>query len=605
MKIIYFLTFIFTTYSYGNEPIGDLIKKLSSLEEVTCEEMTSEDLAQHCAREVCGAPGSKNSKVSVNNLHKFISPQQQEELKAIDREVGKIVNQEKQKIQDLAQELEKRKSDTNFLNTKDWDKYDYLTASNLMWKYIIWEVDSTRPFKERSFLTIKDTAPNYLIPAIEEVFNNFNAALYDNPIRAYDSGVLTLEEFKSAVMQKAQRLQNELAEQKRKTSFDLDKFNSNLSRLSSAEQIKIHFNDIKELGDEYDIKLEPDIFHCQEKCQKTFDEFLSKLDLDTVIANLEIGIEYTDEKDKIAECKASYISTNQKNNLSQNFEQIWPQVKEGYLKNVVPRFSSHSQNIIKDYLENGVHFYFENPTNKRFPDLKQKSQQDKNIISNKDKSHSYLLEGLINNYYDSDINLFHADIQVCDRYAYPSLIWDSYLAKEYLDPSYAAQYPHYNPHKDNIAVSPFSCEHQQEGAGIVAHELGHAISHLMTRDGMSSSSLASYREIRDCASQQWDMKEPSSRTYHPGDSQFTEEDSADILSYIAVNDGTSLYACGLLATDSNETTYTDLDTQPWGDHSPSLIRLLREITYKKDTVPKTCQTLMSRHQDKLGDKKCF
>lgn len=606
MKKYCVLTLLLCQSSYAQDPLGDLVKKLSTVNEVNCEEMTSEELAQHCAREVCGPPGNKGSQLTAKNFNKFMTPQQVQELNKIDADVSQIVRKQKQNLQEVINELKKRKKDPKFKSTAGWTETDFSNASGLLWKYISWEVDGTRPLKQRSLMIIKDTAPDYLLPGIEEITKNFNNYLYNDPVYAYQSGIMDLNELKTAVIEKAKELRNQLASKNKQSAFDLNRFTSEISRLNNPDQIENQFKNIEELGNRNGIDLVPRDLYCQKQCQKSIEQFIAKADTDNIISNLTAALENMDEKDKVAECKASYISINHQNNLSKNFDKIWPAVKEGYKKNVLPRFSAHSRKLMNDYLDNGLHFYFENPTYETFPDLKEMIRNDNNTIKPQNKSHADLLSDLTADYYDSDINIFWGDQSVCNSYASPSLIWDSFLAKENINPNSAPSY--YNPRKDNIAVSPFTCEHHREGSGILAHELGHAMSHLMKQQGMSSSSLQSYLQIRTCATNQWDIKGPSKYNDHPGDKQFTEEDSADILSYMAVNDGESLYACGFLGTDFNETEYSSLETEPWegSTHSPSLIRLMREMTYKKPgKIPKSCDVLMSRHQDKMGDKKCF
>lgn len=607
MKKYSILTFFFCYSSYATDALGDLVKKLSTVDEVNCEEMTSEELAQNCAREVCGPPGSKTSRLTAKNFNKFMTPQQLQELEKIDADVSQIVKKEKQNLQEVINELKKRKADPKFKSTADWDEYDYSNASGFLWKYISWEVDGAKPLKQRSLMIIKDSAPDYLLPGIEEIAKNFNSYLYNDPVYAYKSGIMNVNELKTAIVEKANKLKDHLASKNRQASFDLNKFTRDLTRLNNPDQIENHFKSIEDLGNKNGIDLVSRDLYCQKQCQKSIKEFVSKANIDTIINNLTTSLESIDEKDKIAECKASYISINQQNNLTKNFDKIWPAVKEGYKKNVLPRFSSHSRKVMDDYLDNGLHFYFENPTNESFPDLKEMLKEDKNKIKPQKKNNSNLLSDLTADYYDSDINLFWGDKSICERYVVPSRIWDSFLAKENIGPNLAAQRPFYNHRKDNISVSPFTCEHHREGSGILAHELGHAISHLMNKKDMSSSSLQDYRKIRSCASDQWDIKGPSKYNDHPGDKQFTEEDSADILSYMAINDGQSLYACGFLGSDIMESEYTSLDTEPWegATHTPSLIRLMREMTYKKSKIPKSCDVLISRHQDKMGDKKCF
>ncbi|MFA5584216.1 MAG: hypothetical protein WDA09_08370 [Bacteriovoracaceae bacterium] len=582
-------------------PLSELINKLQT-NELNCEEMTHDELAEHCAREVCGPPASKTSRLTANNIDKFLTSEQQQEFKEIESDVAAVFNKKKQDLQKMIDELERRKADPKLNDTAQWDEYDYSYFSNNFWKYIKWEIDSSKPLKERNILLIDEsTVDPELLPGIKEFSEEFNKSLYDDPLYAYETGVFDFGDLKNAIKEKIEKLKTELSSQKVKVNFDFSQFEKELNNIEDQEGVALHFQKLENLANENGVVLIPKASYCKDNCKKAINHFVNKMDIDSIISNLKTSLNNTDLKDTLAECKANFISTNLQNNLSDNFEKIWPEVKSGFINNVIPRFSSHSQGMMKDYLDNGVHFYFENPTYKEFPNLKE--QMSKKSTNFNDRSNGYFLGDLTQQFYDKDINIFYSDIEVCDPYSSPTLIWDSYLSSENNLPFF--QRPFYDSQKDNISVSPYTCEHHREGSGILAHELGHAISNLMNREGMSTESLQDYRKIRSCASSQWDIAAPAERPYHPGDKQFTEEDSADIISYLAVNDGKSLYACGFLDVNPEETNYVNFDTDPWGNHSPGLIRLMREMSYKRSSIPQTCSALMQRHQDKLGDKKCF
>lgn len=594
---------IISNTSFASESLNQLIKKLESSDEIRCEEMTHDELAEHCVREVCGPPGNRTSRLTAKNLDKFLTAEQQKELKNLEAEVTDIFKRKKQELEQLVSELEKRSKDPNFKNTNNWDKYQYQDFANLFWKYIKWDIDASKPKNERSQVSVIESAPPALVPGIKEFAENFRKTTYDDPLYAYEAGIYNEEELKEVILEKAKKLQTELSSIKKTDSFDLQKFSKELSNLSDTEEISSHLQKIEDLASDNGIVITSNELYCQDQCQKAINQFVKNTDFNTEIENLKVGIKYLDEKDKLAECKANFVIVNQQNNHTQNFEKMWPEVKAAYHKNVLPRFSEHSRKMMSDYLDNGIHFYFENPTYETFPDLKEMKEKLTKNQSPVDKKRNALLITDLYSRLDPDINIITADIEICNTSAYHSSIWDSYLAKENILPMYSK--PYYVAGKDNISVSPYTCEHHREGSGILAHELGHAMSKLMTRDGMSESSLKEYQTIRRCASSQWDISTPAERPYHPDDKQFTEEDAADIISYMAINDGKTVTACGFMDVDPSESSYADFSTDPWGSHSPALVRLLREVSYKKKEIPKTCGALMARNQDKMGDEKCF
>ena len=605
MKKYYILTILLAhSGAHATDPLGQLLKKLDDPNNINCEEMTHDQLADHCARELCGPPGNKASGLTAKNVKKFMTPEIEKEFKVIEAEVARIYQQKTMETQKLINELEMRMKDPEFKNTSKWDNNDYSYFANFFWKYITWDVDSSKPLNERSQLKINEsTVDRALLPGIREFAKEFNKNLYNDPIYAFESGVYDLEELKEKINLKAQKLAGDISSHKLKVGFNANSFSAKIKKLEDQDEIIAEFKKLDQLAKDNGLVLVASESYCQDQCKKSINHFVKNMGIPTIIENLKSTLKNNDQKDKIAECKANYISENHQNKLSKNFQKIWPEVKNAYHKNVLPRFSTHSQQMMKDYLENDIHFYFDNPSYKEFPDLK---EMGKELKSSPDKqNNAFLLGDLTSNYFDHDINVFQSEIKICNAYSSPSLIWDSFMANENIMPMSPFQNPHYDTSKDNIAVSPFTCEHHREGSGILAHELGHAMSNLMNRKGMSEGSLKDYRTLRSCASKQWDVNANADHSYHPADKQFTEEDTADILSYLAVNDQKSLYACGFLDVDANESSYINFDTEPWGSHSPGLIRLMREATYKKSSIPQTCSFLMSKHQDKLGDKKCF
>src|SRR5690606_32262274 len=386
MRIYLILTsfFLLQGQVWATSPLIELINKLQT-DDLNCEEMTHDELAEHCAREVCGAPASKTSRLTANNINKFLTPDQQQEFKKIESDVAAVFNKKKQDIQSMIDELEKRKADPKLNDTAGWDEYDYSYFSNNFWKYIKWEVDSSKPLKERNIILIDEsTIDPELLPGIKEFSEEFSKSLYDDPLYAYETGVFEFEDLKNAIKEKVQKLKAELSSQQATVNFNFTQFVEELDKLEDQEGIASHFQKIENLANENGIILIPKDSYCKENCKKSINHFVKNMDIDSIISNLKTSLNNNDLKDTLAECKANYISTNLQNNLTDNFEKIWPEVKSGFIQNVLPRFSSHSQGLMKDYLDTGVHFYFDNPTHKEFPNLKE--QISKKSINFKDRS---------------------------------------------------------------------------------------------------------------------------------------------------------------------------------------------------------------------------
>ena len=94
-----------------------------------------------------------------------------------------------------------------------------------------------------------------------------------------------------------------------------------------------------------------------------------------------------------------------------------------------------------------------------------------------------------------------------------------------------------DPEKDTIRVSMFSCTQHSHGKGILAHELGHALSWLFFKYRLSKPSYGKFMELRKCANTLY-KKDKSDRKpallVHEGDHYRTEEDTADLISFLAI-----------------------------------------------------------------------
>ena len=592
----------------GEDSINGLLTSIEKAGQIDCQEMTFEEQAEHCLREVCGKPGEKASNLTAKNLNKFLAPNQINELKQMENKVGAIFDRRKKEAGSLIQELEKRSN--KLKDTSNWSDIEYSSFSNVFWKYIEWERDSSLPLDQRSKMKLvnTDNLDPSIIEGIKEFGKNFNKAVYDDPIYAFKSDIMDFDELKDGIQKKALLFKNKLAANSSKVSFNFDQFNSKIQDATDADEVTKYFKEMDELAQNSGIQLVNTDSYCKEKCKAGVNQFLKKIDMKDTIERLKESLSFNEKEDAVARCKANFIKVNQQNKSDENFKEIWPKVKEGYMKNVLPRFSSHSQGLIRDYLDNGINFYFENPTSATFPDLSEMMQNTSANPNHSNVSNADLLAEMIDQNFQPDINIYTVDITVCDSSRSVHQIWDSYLPQESNLPFNAFTPTYLESSKDNVAVSPYSCEHDKEGAGIIAHELGHALSMVMRREGMSQSSRADYQKIRSCSSRSWKNPNKISEPYFPGDHQFSEEDAADVFSYMAINDNQTLYACGFVSVSDNQESYTNFEPIIYEDdsHSPDLVRVLRELEYKRTkSAPETCQAIMKKHKDKMGDKKCF
>lgn len=171
----------------------------------------------------------------------------------------------------------------------------------------------------------------------------------------------------------------------------------------------------------------------------------------------------------------------------------------------------------------------------------------------------------------------------------------------------------YQIQKPLLHVSPFSCEHEGQGQGIIAHELGHGLSAFMLmHSGKSPESALKYKSLRDCVK----TSNPLNTFLVPdnailpfaGDGLTTEEDMADWLSFGSVPQERPI-ACTFIKTSaSNSKVFDDeaMSLKPYaGDtHSSSLLRAIRQVHQQTGSLPASCRSLLNDYKGVVEVKKC-
>ena len=163
--------------------------------------------------------------------------------------------------------------------------------------------------------------------------------------------------------------------------------------------------------------------------------------------------------------------------------------------------------------------------------------------------------------------------------------------------------------KGFIYISQNSCVNHAYGKNTLAHELGHALSTAFLKGSLSKSSYEKFMELRKCASSlSKKHKNPiHSNNLHKGDHNTTEEDTADLISYLVIPDKSELSKCSSLVPKENGKSYFNvtLDSSDSSIHSATLLRILREAIHKRMNIPASCQELMEQNKDKFRFEPCF
>lgn len=594
MKLL--ICILFITSSLQVHASAEIIAGLNSINNsanLNCSEMSQSDLALYCSHQVCGAPNKKMVKIGPQSASQYLSFEKNKEFKEMDKKLRNYFESSQREFTEFVDGIKKIKDPASLSTIATWSDEELTPFINELWLDIQLDFDTNLPPSQRvlKISSDPDISPNYLVH--KEMIDSFNVT--KDPFRSFKLGIINLEEFKTLISGLAQELETKLKAQNKNFSSSEFIFKINNRDQHDQSLTELYQSMIKR-GQTEGVELIPRI--CKTQCQKAVSSLISQINVPKLEKKVESELNILSIDDRIAICKSDFVNTHLENTKKENFKKIWPEIKNGYKKKVLPKLSNHSAQFIAKYLDEDINFIFSNPV----PANTYKSQEKLSKSNSPQLSEASLLARAYS-IQNSGEKVF--DSSMCSSSGSSTyLLWDMYVSQGFLTKAPRFRPQGIDPSRDNITVSPYSCEHAQEGKGIIAHEVGHAISNLMSLRTASSSSLRKYNKMRKCASAQWKNNPNAVIAYHKGDKFFTEEDTADVLSYMAFNDPTSPYGCALLIPDGSNYESLNL-TPPAGDnHTPGMVRLLRELQFKAPhKIPETCKELIKRNSDKFG-KKC-
>ena len=595
--MIKFLTLtILLSSSHSLWAIEDVLSGLNSINkfDMDCSQMSNDELAKECAHQVCGEPAKKSIKVSAKDASKYLSDPDNKKLNELESQLRSYYQGRLDEINSLVSEFNKRKNSSDFSNFFQWKSHDWEPILDYFWAEMPLDVDYAHPLNSRKPKLIG--AQNHPHKAVfDELLSHFD--LQNDPLRSLNFGLITTEEFKTLVQKKVSEYEMLLRKQNQESKFNFNQFNFQLSTGVQDHQSLIkHYQSLISDAELNGIQLIPN--HCKEQCQKSTQTFIKQFDPSKLKKDLENSLNSLSVEDRISTCKANFLSAHMTNRKKDEFAKLLPEIKKGFNDNIFSQFSKESADKLRKYLDEEINFFYEDPFRTKFEDFSNSLKLTKSSYTN--VSNNELLKRTFTLLNENEDSLFQ-----CGSTRSLILVWDAFAPKEYINSNPQFRPQGLIPGRDNISISPYSCEHHGEGKGIIAHELGHALSAVMSRGEISKSSSRSYLKIRRCVTSKWENNPKTQLTFHKGDKFYTEEDTADVISYMAIKDPASFYSCALIRPDESE--YVDLGTSPslLDNHTPGMIRLLREIQYKApQKIPSACAEMVKRHPDKVG-KSCL
>lgn len=354
---------------------------------------------------------------------------------------------------------------------------------------------------------------------------------------------------------------------------------------------------------------------CNSKnCIEFYKNSLAQMNLEKIFDKIEERL-----KDPIAlkksinSCKAALIASSLKNS---NFFKTWNifrKVKMQMEKNVLTKFSKHSQIFLRDYLNNRLDYSREN-TKKLITSVDP-------ISDFKFKADMYVkgsTEPFISNLAHSltEIKKMAENINSLDPFldeASPcgngpgSNAWDAFLPTLPDNLSIPDSLKKFS-NTDHIFISDFTCNHEHRGKHAVAHEIGHALSSVFRSQKTSQESLKKYLVLRACATNKYfDFRLATTFNAFENDQLYIEEDTADLIAFMSYPNDKTLFTCSLLKPSLFNEQYSDLyfileNNDP---HSTPFTRVINEAIQKNVDLPVSCSRLIQNENPRMSFTPCL
>lgn len=634
MKKLITFTFLFVTPLAFSQESRRLVNFLENINRdmnvrrtVQCEglDATDEENQYQCAVDLCGRPEELvTGSIHDKNIDQYIETDVTKRLPEIIDPVKKIGEQKKANEQEFVKAMEEKLKDPKFLDFSTWEPSSLVAMSSHMYfEHVSFEVDKTKPISERIKIEIDypEGASREYKQGLKEYAENSVMDKTSKLSSAYYGDVFTKEELAQMYFDLTQKFVKLYDEHYKASAGEYDEWKSSVDKYRTLKIEDIKHEEMG--GNAWNLEWSferlakkvnqplpyKNIEVCAEKCKNGVLSGLKALNVPEMVSKLKTKLNEMTENDIVNPCKAELLSKGMKESDKERFLKNFPAIKKNFIARSMAGSSAHSKEAFEKYLDERIHLSFKVQESGGVEEfIKSLQDQAKTEVSKTDYSTyrgSDLISTLLGKRDYMDRSEMRAGIDVCHD---PGLhtVWDAFAPQKYIEnPEYDQ-----DPTKDNIFVSLFSCTHEIHGKGVVSHEMGHALSYALYEKMLSESSEVAYNEIRNCVTKAYVTPPPGdgSLLNREGDSLRTEEDMADVMSFLAMADEKVNYVCALLDTDMQATKYTDfhlINSSPEDSHSSPLHRALMEAIYKKRQISNACKKVIEANSDKFRFGPCL
>ncbi len=585
---------------------------------------------QQCMVDLCGTADQVDSVyLTDENFSEATDSSVLERFPHLEEDISSLGNYFQDTNEILADEIERRlnreSSGLNSINTNTELQQKYAQA--IFQPLLRTSVDLSKPLEERlTVSTLPHERGEEFSKALSDFQEKYRQSVISGPwtIQAYN-GVLTPAE----VFEKARMRIRELKEELERSGSDGLLYDESQRMIDYVEEFirdregDAYLEDAQRLAGAI-IGLEDNLSpsdgggneaikpSCQSgPCLSYVRKELSQLNLKDSLKGFRQRNEDFNPYSAIRNCQDLIVSKSFGSESGiQNFKERLPKIIENYKNKVLKKFSQRTARELGRAIDNDLNFLFPNIE----AGIQNFDGELFNRISNAERSLPYmdrieqiddvfLLTWYQSNLDENDLhNPFLPVEQVCEPGPYVTgsdyfVPLEAFSSDEamFMDRSLDFE-------KNNINVSPFSCEHAHHGEDVVSHELSHFVSYLFTKDDGSKESKEHFKSLRSCALKTYENAKNNNHNgmtpfFHEGDKRTTEEDTADLLAFAAYRDSEDLFTCSMLAP--GQEGGFDLQEKPHDMSVHSLVhfRVLNEAIQKKKALSESCR----RYLDEVGD----
>lgn len=577
-----------------------------------------------CVMALCGSPAENDTVyVTDSNFNRYISPELKKQLAQLEPRLKKLFEKEKtQKINSLSEVEEKlKKLDFSKLESS---RHQQLSA-RMFRPYFSESIDLKKPVGQRVSVSLKNEknlSPEFR-SELQKYISVYVTHAQSNAEVILEKGLYSEPEQRELFSEKLNEMKLKFQKvfpkvdsyEKKYMAERLESFEEELKK-SVGDDLTLLLINIQNLEDQIyrydtDVSRVPD---CRGTvCEALLKDYIQSSDLLTAVARAKSSLAEQDNEKDILHCKAQIVSKLSTESEKEKAVKLVEEVKQSLRLNVLPMFSSHSRKLLEDYLKNKIitsHQNVKNALRQSQPFDQLKANYDELLARDYipfEKNDEFVVDSVLSLVDDNEEN--GSNINSLCLPGLDSNAFDSFLPwtqVEKLPDDYKKMLSKLPP-KDHIFVSPYSCHHELRGKSIVAHELGHALNQVFASQKISQSSAKKYKSFRKCSNENY-VKFIPDRVFfsHEGDSIRTEEDTADVIAFMANPSKDDLFLCGLVKPSLDNKSYDELAfiLDDGDSHSTALYRLIMEAINKNRELPVSCQRALEPVKNELRLKKC-